>query len=128
MDSISWGLYDHGTDTIGIEIPKFKSFTPPSLPLSPPPVSPSSYLAIPTGLSLTELLDSPVLFSGSNVLPSPTTGAFAGQTFNWRNNSNDNQRGGRGEEKSFSDFSFQTQTNPTSSSIFQSSSSLVSVV
>ncbi|KAJ9179625.1 hypothetical protein P3X46_007975 [Hevea brasiliensis] len=128
MDSISWGLYDHGTDRIDIEIPQFKSFPPPSLPLSPPPVSPSSYLAIPPGLSPNELLDSPVLFSTSNVLLSPTTGAFAGQTFNWRNNSSDNQRGVRGDGKSFSDFSFQTQTTPpTSSSIFQSSSSLVSV-
>lgn len=67
MDSISWGLYDHGTDAIGIEIPKFKSFTPSSLPLSPPPVSPSTYLAIPPDLSPAELLDSPVLFSTSNV-------------------------------------------------------------
>ncbi|KAG8647823.1 probable WRKY transcription factor 33 isoform X2 [Manihot esculenta] len=66
MDSISWGLYDHGTDAIGIEIPKFKSFTPSSLPLSPPPVSPSTYLAIPPDLSPAELLDSPVLFSTSN--------------------------------------------------------------
>ncbi|KDP22813.1 hypothetical protein JCGZ_00400 [Jatropha curcas] len=129
MENISWGFYDQG-----IEIPKFKSFPPPSLPLSPPPPSPSSYFAIPPGLSPTELLDSPVLFSASNVLPSPTTGSFAGQTFNWRSISSDNndQRGVRREEKNYYDFSFPTQTNPiptssSSSSIFQSSSSLVSV-
>ncbi|EEF35722.1 transcription factor, putative [Ricinus communis] len=113
MDNINvgWGLFDHGN---GIDIPKFKSFPPPSLPLSPPPVSPSSYFAIPpAGLSPTDFLDSPVLFSTSNVVPSPTTGTFAGQTFNWRSNiSNDNQRGFKGDEKTYSDFSFQTQTRP----------------
>eukprot|EP00257_Ricinus_communis_P027046 XP_025014460.1 probable WRKY transcription factor 33 [Ricinus communis] len=137
MDNINvgWGLFDHGN---GIDIPKFKSFPPPSLPLSPPPVSPSSYFAIPpAGLSPTDFLDSPVLFSTSNVVPSPTTGTFAGQTFNWRSNiSNDNQRGFKGDEKTYSDFSFQTQTRPLlassssssslSSSIFQSSSSIIS--
>ena len=68
MDNLSWGLYEHGTnDRNGIEIPNFKSFQPPSLPLSPPPVSPSSYWAIPPRLSPTELLDSPVLFPTSYV-------------------------------------------------------------
>ncbi|KAI5561425.1 hypothetical protein POPTR_016G128300v4 [Populus trichocarpa] len=126
MDNLSWGLYDHGTnDRIGIEIPNYKSFQP----FSPPPVSPSSYFAIPPGLSPTELLDSPVLFPTSNGLASPTTGAFAGQTFNWRGNSNDNQQGVSGEEKNYSDFSFPTQTRPPaiSSSFFQSSSNSVTV-
>ncbi|KAI5584605.1 hypothetical protein BDE02_06G093200 [Populus trichocarpa] len=133
MDNLSWGLYDHGTnDRNGIEIPNFKSFQPPSLPLSPPPVSPSSYWAIPPRLSPTELLDSPVLFPTSYALASPTSGFFAGQTFNWRSNSNDNQRGVSGEERDCSDSSFQTQTRPptissSSSSLFQSSSNSVVV-
>lgn len=48
-------------------VPKFKSTPPPSLPLSPPPFSPSSYFAIPPGLSPAELLDSPVLLNSSHV-------------------------------------------------------------
>lgn len=48
-------------------LPKFKSFPPASLPISPPPVSPSSFLAFPPSLSPSVLLDSPVLFSNSNV-------------------------------------------------------------
>ncbi|KAJ6699408.1 hypothetical protein OIU79_012627, partial [Salix purpurea] len=61
---------------------------------------------------------------------SPTSGTFAGQSFNWRSNSNDNQRGVSGEEKDCSDFSFQTQTRPpaissSSSSLFQTSSNSV---
>ncbi|KAJ6746906.1 WRKY TRANSCRIPTION FACTOR PROTEIN 1-RELATED [Salix koriyanagi] len=133
MDNQSWGLYDHGTnDRNGIEIPNFLSSQPPALPLSPPPVSPSSYWAIPPGLSPAELLDSPVLFPTSYAPASPTSGTFAGESFNWRSNSNDNQRGVSGEEKDCSDFSFQTQTRPpaissSSSSLFQSSSNSVVV-
>lgn len=53
-------------------VPKFKSTPPPSLPLShnhpqTPIFSPSSYFNIPHGLSLAELLDSPVLLNSSNV-------------------------------------------------------------
>ncbi|KAJ6407693.1 hypothetical protein OIU84_011063 [Salix udensis] len=133
MDNQSWGLYEHGTnDRNGNEIPNFLSSQPPALPLSPPPVSPSSYWAIPPGLSPAELLDSPVLFPTSYAPASPTSGTFAGQSFNWRSNSNDNQRGVSGEEKDCSDFSFQTQTRPpaissSSSSLFQSSSNSVVV-
>ncbi|KAJ4830694.1 hypothetical protein Tsubulata_028411 [Turnera subulata] len=132
MDNFSWGLYDHGLDRVAsVEIPNFKSYQPPSLPLSPPLVSPSSFLAIPPGLSPTELLDSPVLFSTSNALPSPTTGAFAGQTgFNWTSNSSGIQRGDKGEEKNYS-FSFQTQSKPlttsSSSGLLQSSTGIVSL-
>lgn len=61
------GLGDRITDRTGSGVPKFKSLPPPSLPLSPPPVSPSSYFSIPPGLSPAELLDSPVLLSASNV-------------------------------------------------------------
>lgn len=61
------GLADRIAERTGSGVPKFKSLPPPSLPLSPPPFSPSSYFAIPPGLSPTELLDSPVLLSSSNV-------------------------------------------------------------
>ncbi|XP_027329546.1 WRKY transcription factor WRKY24-like isoform X2 [Abrus precatorius] len=119
-DNKSQGLSDHRSAS---GVPKFKSTPPPSLPLSPPPVSPSSYFAIPPGLSPAELLDSPVLLNSSNVLPSPTTGAFAAQSFNWKNSSGQNQRIVKEEDKSFSNFSFQTQPGPpaTSTTTFQSS-------
>jgi WRKY transcription factor 33 len=60
-------LGDRIAERTGSGVPKFKSTPPPSLPLSPPPVSPSYYFAIPPGLSPTELLDSPVLLNPSNV-------------------------------------------------------------
>ncbi|URD94141.1 hypothetical protein MUK42_00903 [Musa troglodytarum] len=44
---------------------KFKSAAPPFLPLSPPPPSPS-FFSFPTSLSLTELLESPLLFPSSS--------------------------------------------------------------
>ncbi|XAR68753.1 hypothetical protein NMG60_11000111 [Bertholletia excelsa] len=94
-----------------MDFPMFKTSPPPSVPLSPPPPSPSSYLAIPPGLSPTGFLDSPVLLTNSSILPSPTTGNFTGLDFK--------------EERHYSDFSFQLpQTRPTatsSSSMFQSS-------
>uniref|UniRef100_A0A5B7BV65 Putative WRKY DNA-binding protein 33 isoform 2 n=2 Tax=Davidia involucrata TaxID=16924 RepID=A0A5B7BV65_DAVIN len=109
--TLSWGFSDRS----GIEIPKYKSIPPPSLPISPPPVSPSSYFAIPPGLSPTDLLESPALLS-SNILPTPTTGTFAGLAFK------------ENQERSYSDFSFRPQTRPatSSSSMFQSSASMIS--
>ncbi|KAK7301687.1 hypothetical protein RJT34_12559 [Clitoria ternatea] len=108
---------DHNTlsdRTTGSGAPKFKSTPPPSLPLSPlPPISPSSYFSIPPGLSLAELLDSPVLLNPSNVLPSPTTGTYAGQGFNWRISSRESHQNVKEEDKSFSSFSFQTQIHPS---------------
>ncbi|GLT57008.1 hypothetical protein SLA2020_300150 [Shorea laevis] len=80
-------LSDRVAERNGSGVPKFKSIPPPSLPISPPPVSRSSYFAIPPGLSPAELLDSPVLLSSSNILPSPTTGTFPSQAFNWKPNS-----------------------------------------
>ncbi|QHO27805.1 hypothetical protein HN873_022123 [Arachis hypogaea] len=108
-----------------VGVPKFKSTPPPSLPLSPPPISPSSYFAIPPGLSPAELLDSPVLLNPSNILLSPTTGAFVAHNYNnWKNNNNSggNQqqviiKEEEGKNNNFSNFSFQTQP-----SMFQSSS------
>ncbi|KAK2969380.1 hypothetical protein RJ640_028769 [Escallonia rubra] len=59
-------LADRIAEKTGSGVPKFKSIHPPSLPLSPPDVSPSSYFAIPPGLSPAELLDSHVLLSSSH--------------------------------------------------------------
>ncbi|KAK6125996.1 hypothetical protein DH2020_040304 [Rehmannia glutinosa] len=96
--------FSHGwINSQNIEIPKYKSFSPASLPISPSPVSPSSYLSFPPGLSPSILLDSPVLFSSANVLPSPTTGNFGGVS-------------SKDGEKKYSDFSFQSQTRPSISS------------
>ncbi|PON77969.1 WRKY domain containing protein [Parasponia andersonii] len=118
------GLSDRIAERTGWGVPKFKSLPPPSLPISPSSVSPSSYFAIPAGLSPAELLDSPVLLSSTNILPSPTTGTFAAAS-NWKNNSANNQQSVKQEEKNYvSDFSFQTQARPptsSSSSMFQSS-------
>ncbi|XP_009603221.1 probable WRKY transcription factor 26 [Nicotiana tomentosiformis] len=116
----SKGLGDRIAERSGCGVPKFKSLPPPSLPLSPPPFSPSSYFAIPPGLSPTELLDSPVLLSASNILPSPTTGTFPAQAFNWKSSTNSRHQGVKQEDKNYSDFSFQpqfasvspSQTNP----------------
>ncbi|KAL7095203.1 hypothetical protein ACP275_10G009400 [Erythranthe tilingii] len=91
-------------------IPKYKSFPPASLPLSPSPLSPSSYLSFPSNLTPSIFLDSPVLFSSSNVLPSPTTGTFSALF-------------SKDEESRIPNFSFPSQTRPSdsSSSIFSSS-------
>ncbi|MEJ4834310.1 hypothetical protein SKA57_15860, partial [Enterococcus faecium] len=113
-------LSDRIAERTGSCVPKFKSIQPLSLPISPPsPFSPSSFFSIPPGLSLAELLDSPVLLNTSNILPSPTTGAF--QSFNWKSNTGGgNQPSVKQEYKNQSDFSFQTQTRPnTTSSIGQ---------
>ncbi|KAA8543692.1 hypothetical protein F0562_021562 [Nyssa sinensis] len=114
---VSHGFSDRVAERTGSGIPKFKSIQPPSLPISPPAVSPSSYFSIPAGLSLAELLDSPVLHSASDILPSPTTGTIPAQSFNWKRNSNNDQQGVKQEDNNYSDFSFQLQsqttTNPT---------------
>ncbi|XP_028767554.1 probable WRKY transcription factor 33 [Neltuma alba] len=86
------------------EIPKFKSTPPPSLPLSPSPLSPSSYLSFPSGFSPTQFLSSPLFLSSPNGLPST-------ETF-------DNKEE---QQKPFSDFSFQTQSKPLSFSEYSSS-------
>ncbi|GFZ01705.1 WRKY DNA-binding protein 33 [Actinidia rufa] len=115
---VSRGLSDRIAERSGSGVPKFKSITPPSLPISPPPISPFSYFAIPPGLSPAELLDSPVLLSTSNVLPSPTTGSFPTHAFHWKSNYNHhhNQQSVKQEQKNFSDFSFHTQKGPPTSS------------
>ncbi|KAF2291312.1 hypothetical protein GH714_022593 [Hevea brasiliensis] len=116
------GFSDRIAERTGSGVPKFKSIPPPSLPISPPAVSPSSYFAIPPGLSPTELLDSPVLLNTSNILPSPTTGTFPAQVTNWKTNSGRNQQNVKQEDPNYSDFSFQPPIRPptTSCTMFQS--------
>lgn len=103
----SRSLGDRIADRTGWGIPKFKSLPPPSLPISPNWVSPSSYFAIPPGLSPAHLLDSPVLLSSSSLLPSPTTGAFAAQALNWNTNHSSSSK--QEDVNKYSDFTFQTQ-------------------
>ncbi|KAL4284072.1 hypothetical protein GQ457_16G012220 [Hibiscus cannabinus] len=120
-------LSDRIAERTGSGVPKFKSLPPPSLPISPPQVSPSSYFAIPPGLSPAELLDSPVLLNASNILPSPTTGTFPPQAFfNWKSSSGNNQQNVKREDNNY-DFSFQTQPRPatSSSTLFQSSTNMI---
>ncbi|KAJ3676477.1 hypothetical protein LUZ60_003889 [Juncus effusus] len=93
-------------------VPKFKSFSPPSLPLSPSPFSPSSFLTFPSGLSPAELLDSPVLLSSSHIFPSPTTGALPNKAFNWRASSDNSTQLIKQENRASSDFSFESNTKP----------------
>lgn len=90
----------------------YKAMTPPSLPLSPSLMSPSSYFNMPAGMNLADFLDSPVLLT-SSIFPSPTTGAFASQQFNWRPEAPvpSAEQGGKDEQQrqsAYSDFSFQT--------------------
>ncbi|PIN19542.1 hypothetical protein CDL12_07773 [Handroanthus impetiginosus] len=115
--AVSRGLGDRIAERTGAGVPKFKSLPPPSLPISPPAAaSPSSWFAIPPGLSPAELLDSPILLSASNILPSPTTGSYPIQGFDWKSNSiraqQQQQNDIKNEQNNFSDFTFQTQTKP----------------
>ncbi|XP_037414628.1 WRKY transcription factor WRKY24-like [Triticum dicoccoides] len=88
----------------------YKALTPPSLPLSPSLMSPSSFFNMPAGMNLADFLDSPVLLT-SSIFPSPTTGAFGSQ-FNWRPEApmpSAAEQGGKEEQRQpYSDFSFQT--------------------
>ncbi|OMO97548.1 DNA-binding WRKY [Corchorus olitorius] len=77
-----------------------------------------------------EPLDIQMLSAARLILQSPTTGAFSGQTLNWKSNSNskDNQQGNNKAELNNNFFDFSFQPNPrSSSSAIQSSSNIVSV-
>ncbi|KAG8078340.1 hypothetical protein GUJ93_ZPchr0007g5752 [Zizania palustris] len=103
-----------GSSATGVGASRYKAMTPPSLPLSPPPLSPSAYFNIPTGLNPADFFDSPVLLT-SSIFPSQTTGAFASPQFGWRSEatSQSADQGSMDEQRnSYSDFSFQTA--PTS--------------
>ncbi|CAA6654681.1 unnamed protein product [Spirodela intermedia] len=80
---------------------------------------------MPPGLSPSEFLDSPVLLSSSNILPSPTTGTYAAPSFNWKPSQNSYQQHAvKEEDNGFVNFSFSTQLaqGNSSASLFQSSS------
>ncbi|KAG0466348.1 hypothetical protein HPP92_017928 [Vanilla planifolia] len=74
--------------------------------------SPSPFFSIPGGLfNPAELLDSPMLFSSSNILASPTTGSFQAQNFNWKENGSHQELKGY-DTKLYSNLSFQTLPRP----------------
>ncbi|KAI3952906.1 hypothetical protein MKX01_028598 [Papaver californicum] len=58
----------YGFNAPKINTARFRSMSPLS--------SPSPYITIPAGLSPASLLDSPVMLSNSQALPSPTTGTY----------------------------------------------------
>ncbi|KAI4374213.1 hypothetical protein MLD38_012230 [Melastoma candidum] len=105
--------------TTSSSAPKYNSFPPLPLPLSPSPAfSPASLF-----------LDSPIFFPNSSAILSPTVGAFGGESFGWRN---ENGYGGdrpavKSEDRSYSDFSFQPQMKPVPTSNSSSSALQVSV-
>lgn len=116
INTLAGGSSDNRTNNFGMEVPKFKSLQPPPFPMSP-----SSYLsAFSSGLSPTELLNSPLLFS-FGVFPSPTSGAL-----NLRNDYEEGeQQEMKADVKNYSASSFNPQTGSSVSSYFQSSSSNV---
>lgn len=64
----NWTTFEHNHQQVGLDVPKFKSVQPPSLPLSPSPISPSSYFAsFSSGFSPTEFFNSPLFLSSPNV-------------------------------------------------------------
>ncbi|KAL3649181.1 hypothetical protein CASFOL_005584 [Castilleja foliolosa] len=117
------GLGDRISARTGHGVPRFKSLPPPSFPTSPlsdAAFSPSSYFALPIGLSPSELLDSPVLLPlASNNLVSPTTGTFPIQNLFNKDTSHSHQKDIKTEQDIFPEFSFQTQTKPLTTSYEQ---------
>ncbi|KAE9591953.1 putative transcription factor WRKY family [Lupinus albus] len=113
----------YNDDTTTLDVPKFKSFSPPSLPFSPSPISLSSFLDFSSAFTPThDFFNSSNLFLNSpNIFASHTSDVFSDQSFNWRNSyGEDQQQHNKEEEKSYTDFSFQTQINPAPSSQFSS--------
>ncbi|KAL8258809.1 hypothetical protein R6Q59_026762 [Mikania micrantha] len=100
-----------GRNTAGV--PKFKSIPPPSLPISSPAFSPSSYNSVSD-----DLLESPVLLSSSHILPSPTTGSFAFDDFNWIPNDQNQEQDLKIDHNSFTKFQFLNRSYP-STEIYQ---------
>ena len=69
-DDVNWGTSELKTDhqQAGLDVPKFKSAPPPSLPLSSSPISPSSYFPFSSSsFSPSEFLNSPMFLSSPNV-------------------------------------------------------------
>ncbi|RZC82483.1 hypothetical protein C5167_045275 [Papaver somniferum] len=110
-ESVKQGLLFNEQIEFGFKS-KFKSNSPPSLPIGGCP-SPS-FFNFPSGF-----LDSPVLLSSNNyLLPSPTTGAFPAQEqFNWMGSSNSSNNYQKEikqeEEKKITDFSFRPSVTDT---------------
>ncbi|KAL6619070.1 hypothetical protein ACP70R_034209 [Stipagrostis hirtigluma subsp. patula] len=118
--SLSYGNFLGGASASsgGIGLSRFRAMTPPSLPLSHPPPSPSSYLNI---------LDSPILLTPS-LFPSPTTGAFPSEPFNWMGTPESVQETAvKHEQRQCSDFTFQpaTTTGAAQTASFPPSSMLM---
>jgi len=63
-------------------------------------------------------------------LPSPTTGTFPAQAFNWKSSYGNSLQNVKKEDKTFSDFSFHQPARPptTSTAMFQSSNSTIQPV
>ncbi|KAJ8466716.1 hypothetical protein OPV22_029268 [Ensete ventricosum] len=111
----------------GDSVPNFKSAPPPSLAISRPPLWSSSGFAIPAGLSPALLLDSPVLFSFSDISPSPTTGTLPAQYLNrgtTSSSANNHRQGIRDETIACFGISYQTNTEPQN---FQTCASAIPV-
>ncbi|KAL2330640.1 hypothetical protein Fmac_018221 [Flemingia macrophylla] len=117
-DHINWGTSELSHHEVGLDVAKFKSVQPPTLPLSPSPISPSTFLAFSSAFSPSEFFNSPLFLPSPNISASPTTEALVSQSFNWRNSSGEEQQRYKENEKNYSDFSFQPQIQ-SSSSMFQ---------
>ncbi|XP_066362985.1 WRKY transcription factor WRKY24-like [Miscanthus floridulus] len=104
------GAASGGADNGGVGLSKFKAMTPPSLPLSHPPASPSSYLHAFSGI-----LDSPILLTPS-LFPSPTTGAIPSEPFNWMGTSESLSSSVKTEHWQYTDFTFQTAASAPATS------------
>lgn len=64
----NWGTSEFNHHQVGLlDVPKFKSAQPPSLPLSPSPASPSSYLAFSSAFSPSEFFNSSLFSPSPNV-------------------------------------------------------------
>ncbi|QCE12046.1 WRKY transcription factor 33 [Vigna unguiculata] len=110
----NWGTSEYNHHQLGLDVPKFKSVQPPSLPLSPSPASPSSYLAFSSAFSPSEFFNPSLFLPSPKIFASPTTEALAAQTFNCSGEEQQQQQRHKEDEKNFSDFSFQTQIQSSS--------------
>ncbi|CAN6824379.1 unnamed protein product [Brassica oleracea] len=123
--SANWsGIRSSAASLEDLEIPpKFRSFAPSSISISPSLVSPS------TCFSPSVFLDSPAFVASSaNVLASPTTGSLLTYENNQKSINEEEKTKKNNNNVNFFDFSFQTQssgvsaptTTTTNSSVLQS--------
>uniref|UniRef100_M4CLL7 WRKY domain-containing protein n=3 Tax=Brassica TaxID=3705 RepID=M4CLL7_BRACM len=123
--SANWsGIRSSAASLEDLEIPpKFRSFAPSSISISPSLVSPS------TCFSPSIFLDSPAFVASSaNVLASPTTGALLTYENNQKSINEEEKTKKNNNNVNFFDFSFQTQSSgvsaptrtTTNSSVLQS--------